>query len=111
MNLEDMKNSMSEMTSNAQGAAKMMRALGHENRLLTLCHLVEGEKTVSQIEELLNAKQAAVSQQLAILRAENLVTTRREGKAVYYSLADDRSRRILEVLYRIYCGPDAKQPA
>ena len=65
-----------------------------------------GETSVTELEELLSARQAAVSQQLSRLRLEGLVTPRREGKAIYYRLADDRPRRMLEVVYELFCGDE-----
>ncbi|HBS50062.1 MAG TPA: hypothetical protein DEA05_08240, partial [Rhodobacteraceae bacterium] len=79
--------------------------------LMILCHLVTGEKSVTELEDLLSARQAAVSQQLSRLRLEGLVVPRREGKAIYYRLADDRPRRILEVVYDLFCTSDDTGPA
>ena len=70
---------------------------------MILCHLVGGEKSVTELEKLLSSRQAAVSQQLSRLRAEGLVTPRRDGKTIYYSLADERAARILAVLYDLFC--------
>ncbi|MFW8636476.1 ArsR/SmtB family transcription factor [Cribrihabitans pelagius] len=94
------------MMRNARAAADFLKALGHEGRLMILCHLVSGEKSVTELEQLLSARQAAVSQQLARLRLEGLVTPRREGKVIYYSLADERPRRIMELIYDLFCQPD-----
>ena len=80
------------------------KAISHEGRLMILCHLVSGEKSVTELEELLSARQAAVSQQLSRLRLEGLVTPRRDGKAIYYRLADDRPKRILELVYDLFCA-------
>lgn len=85
-------------------AASFLKAISHEGRLMILCHLVSGEKSVTELEELLSARQAAVSQQLSRLRLEGLVVPRRDGKAIYYSLADDRPRKILETVYELFCG-------
>lgn len=95
---------MDRMVENATTAATFLKAISHEGRLMILCHLVSGEKSVTELEELLSARQAAVSQQLSRLRLEGLVTTRREGKAIYYSLADERPRRVLEVVYDLFCA-------
>jgi len=97
---------MDRMVESATSAATFLKAISHEGRLLILCHLVSGEKSVTELEELLSARQAAVSQQLSRLRLEGLVTTRREGKAIYYSLADDRPRKVLEVVYELFCAPE-----
>lgn len=94
---------MDRMVSNAAKASNFLKAISHEGRLMILCHLVSGEKSVTELEELLSARQAAVSQQLSRLRLEGLVIPRREGKAIYYRLADDKPRRILEVVYDMFC--------
>ena len=91
------------MAEQAKAAAELMKAVAHEGRLMILCHLVAGERSVSELEELVGASQAAVSQQLARLRLEGLVKSRRDGKAIYYSLADPRAERLLTVLYDIFC--------
>ena len=81
----------------------MLKALSHEGRLMTLCHLSSGEKSVTELESLLGARQAAVSQQLARLRLDGLVTARRDGKAIFYSIADPRAARLMDVVYDLFC--------
>ncbi|MEZ5824526.1 MAG: metalloregulator ArsR/SmtB family transcription factor [Geminicoccaceae bacterium] len=95
---------MSDMQSNADAAADFLKALAHEGRLMILCHLASGERSVGELEELLEIRQAAVSQQLARLRFAGFVTTRREGKTIYYSLADGDVRRMIELLHDMFCG-------
>ncbi|MGK8233888.1 ArsR/SmtB family transcription factor [Roseovarius mucosus] len=90
----------------AHTAAEFLKAISHEGRLMILCHLATGEKTVTELEDLLSARQAAVSQQLSRLRLEGLVTPRREGKAIYYRLTDRRAIQMLETVYDLFC----KQP-
>ncbi len=94
------------MMKNAQTASNFLKAISHEGRLMILCHLATGEKSVTELEELLSARQAAVSQQLSRLRLEGLVTPRRDGKAIYYSLTDDRPKQIMEVVYDLFCRQD-----
>jgi len=94
---------LGKMMENATRASNFLKAISHEGRLMILCHLASGEKSVTELEELLSARQAAVSQQLSRLRLEGLVVPRRDGKAIYYSLADDRSIRIIEVVYDLFC--------
>ena len=94
---------LDKMIDNAQLAANFLKAISHEGRLMILCHLASGEKSVTELEELLSARQAAVSQQFSRLRLEGLVTPRRDGKAIYYSLADDRPTRIIDVVYDLFC--------
>lgn len=98
----------SEMASNAQSAAAYLKTLAHEGRLMILCHLGAGEKSVGELENLLEIRQAAVSQMLARLREEGLVSTRRDGKTVYYSLADENTSEVIALLYRLFCGPAAR---
>ncbi|TRD15151.1 ArsR/SmtB family transcription factor [Palleronia caenipelagi] len=93
-----------EMTENAQRAAGFLKALAHEGRLMILCHLATGEKSVTELEDLIEARQSAVSQQLSRLRLEGLVTPRREGKAIFYSLTDDKPRQVIELLHSLFCS-------
>ena len=97
---------MEKMLANAQLAANFLKAISHEGRLMILCHLASGEKSVNELEDLLSSRQAAVSQQLSRLRLEGLVTPRREGKAIYYSLTNDRPKQIMEVVYDLFCRED-----
>ena len=86
------------MMDRAEVAAALLKALSHEGRLMILCHLVGGEKSVTELEALLGQRQAAVSQQLARLRLEGLVSTRRDGKAIYYRVIDPKVLALLAVL-------------
>ncbi len=108
MNLPVITDDLSEaeidrMMRSACEASRFLKAISHEGRLMILCHLATGEKSVTELERLLSARQAAVSQQLSRLRSEGLVTPRREGKIIYYSLADRRAVQILEVVYDLFC--------
>jgi DNA-binding transcriptional ArsR family regulator len=91
------------LRDNAQTASDFLKAISHEGRLMILCSLANGEKSVTEIEEMLSSRQAAVSQQLSRLRLEGLVTARRDGKQIYYSLTDDRARMIIERVYELFC--------
>jgi len=95
---------MDRMAANATSASDFLKAISHKGRLMILCHLASGEKSVTELEGLLSVRQAAVSQQLSRLRLEGLVIPRRDGKAIYYSLADDRPRQIMAVVYDMFCG-------
>ncbi|NOC46613.1 MULTISPECIES: helix-turn-helix transcriptional regulator [unclassified Ruegeria] len=95
------------MKDNAARAAAFLKTLAHEGRLMILCHLGGGEKSVGQLEELLQLRQAAVSQMLARLREEELVSTRREGKTVYYSLRDGATEKVIRLLYDLFCNTDS----
>lgn len=87
-------------------AANIFKTLGHEGRLLILCHLAQGPKSVGELEGMLDARQSAVSQQLARLRIEGLVTARRDGKTIFYSLKDPRIGELLICYARIFGGAD-----
>jgi DNA-binding transcriptional ArsR family regulator len=93
------------MIANARQAAEFLKALSHEARLVILCLLVEGEKSVTEIEQMLSLRQPAVSQQLARLRADDLVETRRDGKSIYYSLARPEVRDVIMALHAAFCPP------
>ncbi len=92
-----------EMLENAKIATNYLKAISHEGRLMILCHLATGEKSVTALETLLSARQAAVSQQLGRLRLAGLVRPRREGKTIYYSLTDDKSRKIIGLIHELFC--------
>jgi DNA-binding transcriptional ArsR family regulator len=92
------------MAEQAKAAADLMKAVAHEGRLMILCHLVEGERSVSELEDLIGARQAAVSQQLARLRLEGLVKSRRDGKAIYYTIGDEKVLRLIETLHDLFCA-------
>ncbi|WP_138379056.1 ArsR/SmtB family transcription factor [Luteithermobacter gelatinilyticus] len=94
-----------KIQNSAEKAADLMRSLSHEKRLMLLCQLVEGEKSVGALATALGITQANASQQLALLRKDGLVQTRREGQTIYYSLAGHEARRVIEVLYELYCEP------
>ncbi len=93
------------LTSNSPEVSGFLKTVSHKGRLTILCHLVSGEKSVSELIELLSERQAAVSQQLARLRLSGLITHRREGKSVYYKIADNRVVPLLEVIYELFCDP------
>ncbi len=96
------------MLAGATEAADFLKSLGNENRLLILCHLSEGEMSVSELETALGLRQPTLSQQLARLRSDELVDTRRDGKTIYYSLASEEVRKILDVMYNLFCSAEAK---
>jgi len=92
------------MAERAEDAASLLKSLAHGGRLMILCHLAGGEKSVTELEDRLQSRQAAVSQQLARLRLEGLVTARREGKQIFYSLNDPRAAQVIAVIYDIFCA-------
>ncbi|MCE2933235.1 MAG: metalloregulator ArsR/SmtB family transcription factor [Hyphomicrobiales bacterium] len=98
-------NDLDMLMSKARKASDFLKALSHESRLLLLCLLAERERSVSELEQILSLRQPTVSQQLARLRLDGLVSTRREGKSILYSLANEDVRRVITVLYSIFCAP------
>ncbi len=92
-----------KMAAQAKRASGFLKALSHESRLLILCLLCEGERPVTDLEALLSLRQSTVSQQLARLRQDGLVRTKRNGKSIHYSLANEDVRTILEALHGIFC--------
>ena len=97
------------LAGQARKASDILKALSHETRLLILWLLSENEKSVSELEELLALPQAAVSQQLARLRLDHLVTTRREGRMIHYSISNPEVSAIVASLYNLLCGPVDKK--
>jgi DNA-binding transcriptional ArsR family regulator len=94
---------LERMVDNAKRASDFLKALAHENRLMILCILAEGEKSVGELEDILSLRQPTVSQQLARLRADGLVSTRRDGKAIYYNLASQEARVVIGAIYDVFC--------
>ncbi len=87
----------------ATEATGVLRVLANVDRLLLLCQLAQGERCVSELEELLGIQQPTLSQQLGVMRTEGVVATRREGKHIYYQIADPRLLKLLGTLYQLYC--------
>ncbi len=99
----EVSDELQSLMRKARKASDFLKALAHENRLVILCLLSERERSVTELEGLLALSQATVSQQLARLRHEGLVETRREGRAIYYSLADEATRRFIHAIYEKFC--------
>lgn len=93
-----------KMASAAQKASELMKTLGHKDRLMVLCHLTSGEKSVGELANLLNIPQSPLSQHLARMRKESLVSTRREAQTIYYSIASGDAARFVELMHEIYCS-------
>jgi len=96
--------SAEQMSEHAADAAGLMKALGNESRLMILCMLADGERSVGDLNETIPLSQSALSQQLARLRQQGLVSTRRESQTIYYSLAEGPADKIIRLLHDIYCG-------
>lgn len=97
------------MRAHAGDAAQLLKALANENRLQVLCLLAEGERSVGEINALLDLSQSALSQHLAVLREEGLVQTRREAQTIFYSVAPGPAAAVMHTLHGIYCGGEGRQ--
>ncbi|MEA5445608.1 metalloregulator ArsR/SmtB family transcription factor [Gammaproteobacteria bacterium AB-CW1] len=98
--------SMKDMEEHSDEAARVLKALANSNRLMVLCALVEGERSVGEINEKVPLSQSALSQHLARFRREGLVATRRESQTIYYRIADDKVLELMGKLYELYCATD-----
>jgi DNA-binding transcriptional ArsR family regulator len=94
-----------ELGAHAETAAALLRAMSSKSRLLVLCNLVEGERSVGELQRIVGLSQSALSQHLAVLRRTKLVETRRETQTIYYRLAGGAVAAVLETLHGIYCAP------
>ena len=99
---------LKKLEDSAHDVADLLRSLANEKRLMILCQLAEGEKSVGELASLLGLRQTNISQQLALLRKDNIVTTRREAQTIYYALASTPARRLISLLHDIYCGTGKK---
>jgi DNA-binding transcriptional ArsR family regulator len=99
---------LEQMRGQAAIAEKMLKALAHRHRLLILCQLIDGEHSVGELAGLLGVRDSNVSQHLALLRKDGVVSTRREGQTIWYALASAPVQRLVTTLYDIYCGPDSR---
>lgn len=93
------------MAAAADRASGLLKSLAHRNRLLILCQLVDGERSVGELAAFLGARDSTVSQHLALLRKDGLVQARREAQTIYYAIASGPAQRVLETLFAIYCAP------
>ena len=95
---------LEKMRTSADKACRLMKVLSNPDRMLLLCQLAQGEKRVGELEEILGIVQPTLSQQLTVLRDEELVVTRREGKNIYYQIASPQAMAVMEVLFQQFCG-------
>ena len=100
---EEVSAELKQLWVKARKASEFLKALANENRLLILCILSEKERSVTELEQLLSVSQSSVSQQLARLRLDGLVDSRRDGRVVYYSLADEPTRQFIKAIYDKFC--------
>lgn len=102
-----MKVNVAKMQSAADAASDLLKALANRHRLLILCQLIEGERSVGELAAFLGIRDSTVSQHLAILRRDDLVDARRDGQTIWYSISSTPARELVQVLYRCYCAPSA----
>ena len=93
----------------ADKALTLLKALGNRDRLMLLCHLAEGERNVGELENTLGIVQPTLSQQLGVLRREGMVTTRREGKQIFYRIASAEALAVIETLYQLFCAEESQK--
>lgn len=98
---------LSQIEENSAQAANLLKLLSNQHRLLILCHLVQGELCVSELESRLDISQSSLSQHLARLRSQGIVEFRKQSTTVYYRLSDPKAQRVLQTLYELYCEEDA----
>lgn len=101
---QDAFNAASALKANAKIAATVLKAIANESRLIILCNLEGQELSVSELNELLDLSQSALSQHLAVLRKDGLVKTRRESQTIFYSLSDVRASKVIKTLHELYCA-------
>lgn len=103
-----MKIQIDEMQSAADAASELLKALANRHRLLILCQLIDGERSVGELAAFLGVRDSTVSQHLAILRRDDLVDSRRDGQTIWYSISSAPARDLVGVLYRSFCAPTAE---
>lgn len=106
MEIDIQNASLVALEARAEEASIILGAMANAKRLMVMCNLLEGEKSVNQLAEIVGLSPAALSQHLGKMRALRLVETRRDGQVIYYRLASDEVREILETLYKLYCAPE-----
>ena len=100
---------LTELHDRASHACDLLKAMANEWRLIILCQLSEGEKTVSELQSVLGLSQSALSQHLAVLRREKIVSARKSAQSVFYSLAGDEATKVMETLHELFCGARANK--
>jgi DNA-binding transcriptional ArsR family regulator len=106
-----MKMNIDIMEAAADSASDLLKALANRHRLLIVCQLIDGERSVGDLAEFLGLRDSTVSQHLALLRKDGLVIARRDAQTIYYSIASDPAREILKTLYQVYCAPPKARKA
>jgi ArsR family transcriptional regulator, virulence genes transcriptional regulator len=105
-----MKLQIDEMLNAADAASDLLKALANRHRLLIICQLSEQERSVGQLADLLKIRDSTVSQHLALLRRDGLVSARRDGQTIWYSIGSVPARELIRTLYRVYCAPTSACP-
>jgi DNA-binding transcriptional ArsR family regulator len=100
-----MKIKLADMFAAADDASLLLKALANRHRLIIVCQLIERERSVGELAALLNIRDSTVSQHLALLRKDGLVTARRDGQTIWYSIGSPQARELVRTLYRVYCAP------
>jgi DNA-binding transcriptional ArsR family regulator len=100
---------LSELRSKAGAVEALLKSVGNQHRLMILCELLKGERSVGAMQAAIGLSQSALSQHLARLREDGIVATRREAQTIYYTLASEKVMRLIGLLYELYCAPDSGQ--
>jgi DNA-binding transcriptional ArsR family regulator len=95
-----------QMHASASAAEELLKAMANRHRLMILCQLLESERSVGDLASLLDLRDSTVSQHLALLRKDGLVSTRRDGQTIFYSIDSEPARRMIETLYQVFCAPE-----
>jgi ArsR family transcriptional regulator, virulence genes transcriptional regulator len=103
------KANMAKLEANAARACNLLKAMANPTRLMVLCQIAEGEKSVGELAQAVGQSQSALSQHLTVLRLKHLVVARRAGQTVYYSLASDEAASVMETLYELFCRKPARR--
>lgn len=108
MNQQNSEMDLAALQRAAAAASGLLKVLANQDRLLLLCQMTQGDYCVSDLEQLTGVRQPTLSQQLTVLREENMVTTRREGKQIFYTIASKEAMAVLQTLYELFCAPVKK---
>jgi len=100
-----MKVKIKDMLVAADEASVLLKALANRHRLIIICQLIEKDRSVGELAAMLKIRDSTVSQHLALLRKDGLVTARRDGQTIWYSVGSPQARELVQTLYRVYCGP------
>ncbi len=101
-----MKIEPDQMHASAEQAEELLKAMANRHRLMILCQLIDGERSVGELAGYLNLRDSTVSQHLALLRKDGLVATRREGQPIWYAIDSEPARKLVESLYQVFCAPE-----